>query len=285
MKYLVTLIVLILLGGGSYGSYQYIAKKANELPANSPAQCEGLINAGNKHLVVALGDSITHAKVSGDYVQLLEQQYESQQRTFVNAGINSRLAFNALEIIDSVLAGKPSIVTILIGTNDVLATFSAKRTQYYMDKWQLPKTPDFAFYKDSLTKIINTLQSQTTAKIAIFSLPPIGEKANSGMNKAVAQYNSFIKEIAMQRGVSYLPLNERMWQYLNEREGLNQTCDLNAGLMEQAIASHYLLGNSWDEVSAQNDLHLLTDCIHLNDRAAKMVADVAQEFLSARLPL
>ena len=283
MKYLVSLIILIVVGG-SYGGYQYIAHKATQLPATSPAQCEGLINAGNKQLVVALGDSITHAKVSGDYVQLLDKQYSSQQLTFINAGINSRLAFNALEVIDSVVACDPSVVTILIGTNDVLATASRDRMNKYMDKWQLPQTPNFEFYKTSVSQIIDTLKTKTSARIAIFSIPLIGETPDSKMNKTVAQYNGFIKELAMQRDVTYLPLNEHMWQYVNAHDGLNEVCDLDAGLMEKAIAKHYVLGQSWDEVSAQNNLHLLTDCVHLNDRAAEMVANLAGDFIAASLP-
>jgi len=282
MKYLVSLIILIVVGG-SYGGYQYIAHKATQLPTTSPAQCEGLINAGNKQLVVALGDSITHAKVSGDYVQLLDKQYNSPKLTFINAGINSRLAFNALQVIDSVVACNPSVVTILIGTNDVLATASNDRMNKYMDKWQLPQTPNFEFYKTSVSQIIDTLKTKTTAKIAIFSIPLIGETPNSKMNKTVAQYNGFIKELAMQRDVTYLPLNERMWQYVNARDGLNGICEDDAGLMEKAIAKHYLLGQSWDEVSAQNNLHLLTDCVHLNDRGAKMVAELAGDFIAASL--
>ncbi len=283
MKYLVTLLVLILVGGGSYASYQYIAQQATQLPANSPSLCEGLIRAGNKHLVVALGDSITHGRVSGNYVQILAQQDNVQSYTYVNAGINSRLAFNALQIIDSVVACQPSFVTILIGTNDVLATASDEKLKYYMDKWQLSKKPDFTFYKDSLIKIIDTLQLQTTAKIGIFSLPPIGENENSKMNLVVAQYNGFIKALATERELAYLPLNERMWQTLNEQERLRNSCPLNENLMEGAIASHYLLGKSWDEISAGNDLHLLTDCVHLNDRGAKIVAQVAKDFLTTRL--
>ncbi|MCF6226648.1 MAG: SGNH/GDSL hydrolase family protein [Xanthomonadales bacterium] len=239
-----------------------------------------MLDKNNTNIVVALGDSITHATVSASYLKILSKNDKNQQFSFINAGINSRLAYNALQALDTVVACKPSGVIILIGTNDVLATRSEKVAQRYIDQWQLPQTPDFAFYQDNLAKIIEKLQAQTSAKIAIFSLPPLGEKTNSPMNNTVSQYNRFIKDIAIERDITYLPLNERMWQTINEQGGADKACPFTEKLMEKSIAKHYLFNDSWNEISADHHLQLLTDCIHLNENAAVIVAELAQGFLA-----
>lgn len=292
MKTIVIIMcVIVLAGAGAYGGFNYLLDKATAVPSNSPLQCPrdnqtdsqtintDPSNVETKNIMVAVGDSITHAKVSADYLELLAKQNENQSFTFINAGINSRLAFNALQEVDKVVACNPSVITILIGTNDVLATSSDKVAQYYIDLWKLPQKPDFAFYQDNLTELIEQLQRKTTAKIAILSLPPVGEKVDSIMNKTVAKYNAFIKETADQYDLAYLPLNERMWQTLNLKGNMDSECPFDEPLTEKAIAKYYLFDQSWNDISADNNLELLTDCIHLNENGAQIIADLIQEFL------
>ncbi len=50
-------------------------------------------------------------------------------------------------------------------------------------------------------------------------------------------------------------------------------------LMEKAVGRHYLFGQSWNDISKANEYLLLTDGIHLNDTAAQMAADLAQELI------
>ena len=45
-----------------------------------------------------------------------------------------------------------------------------------------------------------------------------------------------------------------------------------------------LLGRSWDEVARRNGLAVLTDHIHLNDRAADVVAELVGDFIEAVPP-
>jgi hypothetical protein len=54
--------------------------------------------------------------------------------------------------------------------------------------------------------------------------------------------------------------------------------------MVRAILSHHILRRSWDDISGRNGLAVLTDHIHLNDRAAAVVADLIEESLSRSSP-
>ena len=46
--------------------------------------------------------------------------------------------------------------------------------------------------------------------------------------------------------------------------------------MVRAILSHTVLRRSWDDISRRNGLTVLTDHIHLNDRAAGIAADLVE---------
>jgi hypothetical protein len=47
-----------------------------------------------------------------------------------------------------------------------------------------------------------------------------------------------------------------------------------------AMLSHMVARRSWDDIARRNGLVVLTDHIHLNDRAAAVVADLVAEALS-----
>jgi acyl-CoA thioesterase-1 len=51
--------------------------------------------------------------------------------------------------------------------------------------------------------------------------------------------------------------------------------------MARSIMGHLVLRRSWNDVSRRNGLTLLTDQVHLNDRAAAVVADLVSESLGS----
>jgi len=256
-----------------------LAYKATELPNSPLSECSSN-NSSAQEVFVALGDSITHARVSADYLKILRDSDWGNRFAWINAGINSRLAYNLVAQIDKVIECQPVAVSLLIGTNDVLATRSNEATEYYSRLWQLPRTPDFAFYQDNLLRIIKRLKSETKARIAIMSIPPIGEILDSPMNIKVSKYNQWIKSVANQLKIEYLPLNERMTKFLQSSSTPTiNACSGDDKLMEKAIVKRYLLGKNWNDISHDNQLQLLTDCVHLNERGANIIAGLIQEFL------
>jgi lysophospholipase L1-like esterase len=73
-------------------------------------------------LVVCVGASIVRGNVSFNFVDLLKGRLEGKGFRFINAGVNGDLAYNVLKRLDSVINLQPDFVTILVGTNDVIAT-------------------------------------------------------------------------------------------------------------------------------------------------------------------
>ncbi|MBT4091678.1 MAG: hypothetical protein HOE30_24600 [Deltaproteobacteria bacterium] len=91
-----------------------------------------------KVVVVCIGDSLTMGNVSYNYVNELAQRFSQDDYGFVNAGFNSELTHNTLQRLDDIIRINPQFVTILIGTNDVLATLCEKCSEKYMKNMKLP---------------------------------------------------------------------------------------------------------------------------------------------------
>ena len=101
-------------------------------------------------LVVCAGDSITHGVMSADYLATLRARLGRDGYEFVNAGINGNLAWNVLQRLDDVVACRPDAVTLLVGTNDVLATLGPAWEPMYRRQQHIPVTPTLAWYVENL---------------------------------------------------------------------------------------------------------------------------------------
>jgi lysophospholipase L1-like esterase len=263
----------------------YGYRSATKLPANNP---ESFLASGKKagKVVVCIGDSITHGKVSHNYVDELENRYSNRDVSFVNAGINSELSYNVLLRIDQVVKCAPDFITILIGTNDASATLNEKNAARYVKKHNLPRVPNRHWYEENLTAIIDILQEKTTAKIGLLSLPPITEDRTHSGYQRVAEYSGFIKKLAGHRNLVYLPLNELMDEILQTRGSQMKSSYVagKSGLMYKAIFSHYILRQSWDEIAESNGFVFLTDNLHLNLRGALLATELIDGFLAVSSP-
>ena len=58
------------------------------------------------------------------------------------------------------------------------------------------------------------LKKQTNAKIAILSLPPIGEDINHIAYQRTKEYSGIIQAVAKKNNVDYLPLHETITEYI-----------------------------------------------------------------------
>ena len=155
-------------------------------PENSPSAFLGRgRQSTTRTLVACAGDSISRGAVSANYVEMLERRFAADGYEFVNAGVNGQLAYNLLQRMDDVVACRPDVVTVLIGTNDVNATFSQAWEDSYRKEQKLPEKPTLAWYRLNVERIIDRLQAETDAKIALLDLPMLGEDLASDMNRRV----------------------------------------------------------------------------------------------------
>jgi lysophospholipase L1-like esterase len=180
-----------------------------------------------------------------------------------------------------VVACQPDVVTVMIGTNDANATLMDENMKRYQRQMKLPRKADRAWYRLNLEKIVTVLKTRTRARIALISLPPIGEAMDHASYQRAAAYSRIVREVAERAGVAYIPLNESMDAYLRAHPHQPRISydDNPRKLLYGVLASRFLMGKSWDEISRDRGLRLLTDTVHLNCRGAGMVADQIEKFV------
>lgn len=261
------------------GIFKYVENKAMLPPANSPLLCEN--ENSDLPIVALLGDSITHGRVSANYSDILEEKFKSEFR-FINAGINSHLAYNLLNRLDKVIKCNPSKITILIGTNDVNSTLSEESRKRYIKNMELPVEPNKKWYEENLRRIIEKLQKETKADIAVLSLPLIGEDLNSTANKRVVEYSNIIQSLASEYKITYLPLLETETEFIKGKSVDKRDCANSNALVSKAVADHFLFGKSWDEISMKNEFLISTDCLHINSKGANMISDLISGFINSK---
>ena len=257
----------------------YVVFQMERLPRNRPDKYSKPLG---KKVVVLAGDSTTHGQVGENYVSLLAKRLDGSQFSLVNAGINSQLAWNLLQRVDEIIACEPDFVTIMIGTNDASAATSEEEASFYMRMMKLPQLPDELWFRESLQKLVNRLQKDTSANIALISIPPIGEELEHPAFRISYEYIKSIQEVANVTGVAYLPLHERMLQYLREQPG-TPTYPFSRSKLEMFIAcfKRYILRRDWNAIGRERGFQLHIDYLHLNTKGATIVADLIQNFVTS----
>jgi acyl-CoA thioesterase I len=236
---------------------------------------------GTSTLVACVGDSLTAGQLSADWVGLLADRLGPKGYEFVNAGVNSQLAFNVLQRLDEVIACDPDIVTLLVGSNDVLATLSPAHEARYRRYQRLPQRPTLEWYLENVERILNRLATETRARLVVLELPLLGEDLDSEHNRRVESYNTALRERCERRGVSCLPLHRALADRI-PAEHRAPPGSGSTGPMAAAAARRLLLREDWDTISAKQGFLLLTDHVHLNATAASVVADLLTDTLTDR---
>jgi len=249
------------------------------LPKNRPEKYQ---KDSEKKVVVLAGDSVTHGQIGENYVSLLSKRLDMHQFDLVNAGINSHLAWNLLQRLDEIINCGPDFVTILIGSNDANAITSEENSKDYVKRMELPRDPDQEWYQELLHKIVINLQEKTHANIALISTPPIGEDSDHFAFKISQDYIKSIKDVAESTGVTYLPFQEMMLEYLEKHPG-NPTYPIEKAIRGMTIAclKRYALRKDWDSIGKSAGFQLHIDYLHLNTKAASMLTDLIEEFIKS----
>ena len=218
-------------------------------------------------LVVSAGASSTHASLSGDYVALLRGRLGGRGHEFVNAGVNGDTSGDLLRRLDAIVACRPDAVTILIGTNDARAALATGGA------------PDT--FRANLAAILARLNAGTAARVAVLSLPPLGEDLDSESNRVVDRYNAVIREVAAAHGAAYLPLHEELRALIEgDGRGRRTPYAFRPGFLLGNAVRRYAGRQSWDAIADRNGFAALTDGIHLSDRGAAVAARLIAEWLA-----
>jgi len=233
-----------------------------------------------KKTVLFLGASITQGKISSSYVKILKRRLGTKNYKFINFGVAGYESYNVLSKIENAIKSSPDFVILLVGTNDVLSSLDPKLAKQTRKLKKIPHEPSVLHYRNNITSIIQQLKTQTDARIAIASLPIVGENLDSLENKTIEAYNAELKSIAGNENVEYLSIFERQKKFLNQKDmGRGKDYLGSQRLAYKSLLLHYLLFMSFDKISRRNGYLILTDGIHQNSLGAKYIADEIEEFI------
>ncbi len=236
-------------------------------------------------IVACLGSSTTAGKGQAhDWIGSLARNMAGMDVQFRNFGVGGDLAYNALQRVPEVVRSRPDKVVVLVGGNDVLARASAKARRFYRISKGISAEPTAELYRQNMTLLARRLMLETTAEIALCSLTPIGESLDSAepfqqiLNGYLAEYSAIVREIALQEGLAYLPVFERMCDEIAASPGRALDSFQFLPMYRDAFRV-MILGKSPDEIAAMNGWHLHTDGVHLNSVGGKILANLVQEFV------
>jgi lysophospholipase L1-like esterase len=236
-------------------------------------------------IVACLGSSSTAGKGQAfDWIGELRQRPCNKRFRFHNFGVGGDLAYNALQRLPDGLACRPEKVVVWLGGNDVLALVSKKAGRFFRVSKHLPSEPSPEWFRENLRAIAGRLKAETSATVALCSLPPIGEdpaSANpfqSELNRRIEEYSGIIREVAREAEVGYLAVHEAMLAQIQSSPGRAFTCFRFLPFYRDAFRA-LVLGKRPDEIAQMNGWRFHTDGVHLNSRGGIIVANLVQEFI------
>ena len=233
-------------------------------------------------IVACIGDSLTHGNIGDCWVENLRKEYPKD--TFLNEGINGDVVWQVQQRIKPILDCKPDIVLLMIGTNDAMASFDHNSGKRYKRNNKLPEVPTFKSYQKLLPELIDSLSD--IPNIALCTIPPIGENKDSAVNNHVKKYNEFIELTAKNKNITLIPVSRLLWDDLSIRTYPSKSDYDPSSLpiirrIYGGIVHHYIFKRSWDDVAKSKGQWLLFDQIHLGERGAKIVFNIAKKYISS----
>ena len=274
-------ITLIIAAALFAAAFFYVSRIISSLPKGRAEEHLLSQDSSNKNLIACIGDSLTHGNIGQSWVDYLRKEFPNY--VFLNEGINGNTAWQVLQRLDPILQCEPDLIILMIGTNDALGSFDRDSGLRYKKNNNLPEVPSLDKYKEQLSELIDKIAIES--KVAICTLPPIGENMDSEVNKHVNEFNDYIELVATQKNISLLTVSDALWLDINSR-----TYSLKFEYNPKAIPllrrifggifHHYLFKKSWDDIAKAKGQWILFDQIHLNERGAEIVYKVAKNFIS-----
>lgn len=155
------------------------------------------VKAGDK--IAFLGDSITQqgAGSASGYVRLVISGLEANgiKAEAIPAGISGHKSNQMLDRLErDVLSKKPTWMTLSCGVNDV---------------WHGANGVPLEPYKKNIAEIVDKAQA-AGIKVMILTATMIQEDANNDLNKKLAPYNDFLRQLAVDKKCLLADLNADM---------------------------------------------------------------------------
>jgi lysophospholipase L1-like esterase len=238
--------------------------------------------------VACLGSSTTAAKGTYNWIAELQRRPQNSRFRFVKFGVGGDLSFNAVRCLGRVIGSQPDRVIILIGANDILASVFPNFARLTRVWKRVSDVPSPIRFKDNLELITDRLQQETTARIALSSLAPVGEDPHSKdpvqsrLNDLFALYNGTIGDISSRKGTGYISFYEDFEDQLKRLQTSKSFTRFSfLAFYRDYLIREMILRRSFDEIARINGWELHIDGVHLNTRGGRILMELVQQFLSS----
>ena len=210
-----------------------------------------------KRVAVILGDSTIHGRVGIDPLPAVRERSSGWE--VINAGHNGDTCAELLARVEAVLTCQPNAIVVETGGNDALQD----------------RGPEDL--KHALTALVDRLQA-SRARLGICSFQVAGDDLTTPLNRRLDEYAHVQRTLAAERGITSLPLRERMTAELEAHPG-GSAWTKNMTMVLSSILERHILRRSLDEQSRRRGFRFNPDGLHLNTRGAGLLSDVIVEFL------
>jgi lysophospholipase L1-like esterase len=228
---------------------------------------------GPKPIVVLCGDSITQGEYSYNWFQHVRDIFKGKVDVY-NEGYNS---YTVSEYINTKIQGvinlNPTDIIISLGTNDANA------------QWRHPNDPQWSVenFEKNYHELIGIIKEKLpNAKIAITTIPPIGEDFNHPVYVLGKLYNEVIKDIAKKENVELLPVFDMLQNEYKENTQKIKPKFKHTMFGEVISMTNNIirtkLGQDSKEISKSGGYKGKVDELHLN-KSAKVFAACASWFI------
>lgn len=266
---MIIVAVVLFLGLVCLGLYLYLKKVLlARLPSNAPRYVS---KSETQASLLCAGDSNTHGNMGYNWVGDL--QMELPQYQIINAGVNADLALTLQRRLSEIIALQPSYVTLLIGTNDVNASMNKKNFNRYVANSKIKESDAVSMesFDKVLSEIVAELLVKTQAKVALISLPLIGENVKHQVNIKADKYSEVIQKISSQLKVDFLDFRSLQKESLQNSKKQKPSYEGYFFLMQKSLVLHYFFKKSWDTISQLNGTELTHDLLHQNKKSASLL--------------